>query len=143
MIDNLGIPQTIIATRFVAGMFTVFGVLALALSALGVYAIVAQSVTDRKREVAVRLSLGATPRSIVYALLREGNVLVLAGVAIGLYLTKETMGWVGRYLGAVDLYSAWFFGSMCIALFAAMALAALVPAIRATRMDPNQVLRAE
>jgi ABC-type antimicrobial peptide transport system permease subunit len=70
-------------------------------------------------------------------------VLVLSGVAIGLLLSKETMDWFGPFLSGVDLFSAPFFGSMCIALFAAMALVALVPAIRATQLDPMEVLRAE
>jgi putative ABC transport system permease protein len=118
-------------------------VLALGLSALGVYGIVAQSVTDRKREVAVRIALGATPRNIVRVLIREGNVLVLAGVAIGLYMTKETIGWLGAFLGEVDLANALLFGLLCVALFGAMVLSAFVPAFRATRLDPMEVLRAE
>jgi ABC-type antimicrobial peptide transport system permease subunit len=141
--ESLGIPRTRLVTRFIAGLFTVFGVIALGLSALGVFAIVSQSVTDRKREVAVRISLGAPPRRIVHALLREGNVLVLAGIAIGLFLTKETVGWIEVFLGHVDLYSAPFFGAMCIALFVAMVSAALMPAVRATRLHPMEVLRAE
>jgi predicted permease len=141
--DHLGIPQQILVLRFIAGLFATFGVLALGLSALGVYGIVAQSATDRQREVAVRMSLGASPRSVVHALLREGNVLVLAGVAIGLYMTKETIGWLGSFLGEADLSDALLFGTLCIALFGAMVLSALVPAIRATRLDPMQVLRSE
>jgi putative ABC transport system permease protein len=141
--ENLGIPQRITVVRFIAGLFTTFGVVALSLSALGVYGIIAQSVADRKREVAVRISLGATPRNIVYALLREGNVLVLAGVAIGLYTTKQTIGWLGSFLGEVDLTNALLFGAVCVALFGAMVLSALVPAVRATKLDPMEVLRAE
>jgi putative ABC transport system permease protein len=141
--EYMGIPQRITVLRFIAGLFTTFGVVALGLSALGVYGIVAQSVADRKREVAVRISLGATPRNIVHALLREGNVLVLAGVAIGLYSTKQTIGWLGSFLGEVDLTNALLFGSVCVALFGAMVLAALVPAVRATKLDPMEVLRAE
>ncbi|MDB4893250.1 MAG: permease [Gemmatimonadetes bacterium] len=141
--EYLGIPQRITVLRFIAGLFTTFGVLALGLSALGVYGIVAQSVADRKREVAVRISLGATSSNIVHALLREGNVLVLAGVAIGLYATKQTIGWLGSFLGEVDLTNALLFGAVCVALFAAMVLSALVPAVRATKLDPMEVLRAE
>ena len=141
--DREGIPERIAVLRFIAGLFTTFGALALGLSALGVYGIVAQSVTDRKREVAVRISLGATPRNIIRALIREGNVLVLAGVAIGLYMTKETIGWLGSFLGDVDTANALLFGALCVALFCAMVLAALVPAFRATKLDPMEVLRAE
>lgn len=137
------IPERILANEFIAGLFATFGVLALAMSALGVYGIVAQSVTDREREVAVRVSLGATPRNIVRALIRQGNVLVLAGVAIGLYITKETIGWLGSFLTEVDIANALLFGALSIALFAAMVLSAFVPAFRATKLDPMEVLRAE
>ncbi|CAN5765819.1 ABC transporter permease [soil metagenome] len=138
-----GIPQRTAVLQFIASLFATFGVLALGLSALGVYGIVAQSVTDRKREVAVRIALGASPRNIVRALIREGNVLVLAGVAIGLYMTKETIGWLGEFLGDVDLTNALLFGLLCIALFSAMVLSAFVPAFKATKLDPMEVLRAE
>jgi putative ABC transport system permease protein len=141
--DFRGIPQRAAVLQFIASLFATFGVLALGLSALGVYGIVAQSVTDRKREVAVRIALGATPRNIVRALIREGNVLVLAGVAIGLYMTKETIGWLGEFLGEVDLTNALLFGLLCIALFSAMVLSAFVPAFKATKLDPMEVLRAE
>jgi putative ABC transport system permease protein len=141
--DAYGIPQRAAVLQFIASLFATFGILALGLSALGVYGIVAQSVTDRKREVAVRIALGATPRNIVRALIREGNVLVLAGVAIGLYMTKETIGWLGEFLGELDLTNAFLFGFLCIALFSAMVLSAFVPAFRATKLDPMEVLRAE
>ncbi len=138
-----GIPGRVAVQRFIAGIFTMFGLLALGLSALGVYGIVAQSVTDRKREVAVRIALGATPRNIVRALIREGNVLVLAGVAIGLYMTTETIGWLGSFLVYADTENVVVFGALCVALFCAMVLSALIPAFRATKLDPMEVLRAE
>lgn len=141
--DVLGITQQMVVIRFVASLFATFGLLALGLSALGVYGIVAQSVHDRQREVAVRISLGATSRNIIYALLREGNVIVLAGIAIGLFLTKTTIIWLGEFINEVDRADEVFFGLMCVALFGLMVLAALVPALRATRLDPMQVLRAE
>jgi predicted permease len=142
-IDYLGIPQMVRNIRFIAAIFSTFGILGLGLSALGVYAIVAQSVTDRRREVAVRMSLGASPRNIVYTLLREGNVIVLAGIASGLLLTRQIVSWLGPFMTGTDEYSAPFFGAMCVALFVAMVLSALVPAIRATQLDPMEVLRAE
>ncbi|MEP6620788.1 MAG: ABC transporter permease [bacterium] len=141
--DYLGIPRLHVTSRFFAAIFTTFAALALGLSLLGVYAIVAQSVIDRQREVAVRIALGATSKSIVYTLIREGNVLVLAGVALGLFLTKETVGWIAQFLQEEELYNAPFFAAMCIALFAITVAAALLPAIRATRLEPMQVLRAD
>ena len=141
--EYLGIPQRMKVQAFIAALFTTFGVLALCLSALGVYAIVAQSVIDRQREVAVRIALGATPKAIVRALIRDGNVLVLAGVAIGLFLTKLTLSWVEAFTAGTDIYNAPLFGAVCIGLFSAMVLAAIGPAVRATRLDPMEVLRAE
>ena len=137
------IPQRQTITRFMAGLFFALGAIGLGLSALGVYAIVAQSVTDRKREVAVRIALGATPRKIVHSLLREGNVLVMAGVAIGLLLTKQTVSWLRMFSGEEDVYNAPLFACMSLALFGVLVLAALGPAMRATKMDPMEVLRAE
>ena len=143
MLDFHDIPQRAAVTRFIAGLFCVFAVIGLGLSVLGVYAIVSQSVIDRRREVAVRIALGATTRNILYALLREGNVLVLAGTAIGLLLVTQTSSWIGLFMnsGAVD--NPFFYAGLCAALFAVMVLTALVPALRSTRMQPMDVLRAE
>ena len=58
-------------------------------------------------------------------------------------MTKETIGWLGSFLGDVDTANALLFGALCVALFCAMVLAALVPAFRATKLDPMEVLRAE
>jgi hypothetical protein len=70
-------------------------------------------------------------------------VLVLAGVAIGLFIATRTVGWLGDFLGDVDYMNPFFFGGMCLLLFSAMVLVALVPALRATRLPPMDALRAE
>jgi hypothetical protein len=142
-VDHRGIRQRGEVDRFMAGLFTTFAILALGLSSLGVYGIVAQSVADRRREMAVRVALGASPRDVVHALLREGNVLVLAGVALGLFICTRTIRWLGSFLGDVDTGSPLFFGGMCLLLFGAMVSVALIPAARATRQPPMDVLRAE
>jgi predicted permease len=141
--ENAGIPDQIKQLRFIAGLFVTLGTIALGLSALGVYGVVAQAAADRRREVAVRMSLGASPRKIVYALIRDGNVLVLAGVAIGLLVTKQTIVWLQAFLGDVGLNHAFVFGVLCVLVFAVVVIAALVPALRATRVEPMQVLRGE
>ena len=143
MLDRLGIPRRLAITRFIASLFAVFGVLAVSLACMGVYGIVAQAVADRRRDIAIRIALGATPRQVVRALLREHNVLVLLGVAIGLAITALTMGWIGEFLGTVGSIGLAIYGIMCLVLFAVIVTSALIPAIRATRMGPMEVLRAE
>jgi putative ABC transport system permease protein len=128
---------------FVAAMFGTFAALAIGLAALGIYGIVTHSVAERKRELGVRIALGATPRDILRAILREGNVLALSGVAVGLLCTKYTAGWLLAFSREDDQYDAPFFAAMAAALFIVAVLSALVPALRATRIDPVESLRSE
>jgi putative ABC transport system permease protein len=128
---------------FVASLFALFAGLALALAALGIYGIVNHSVNERKRELGVRLALGAKARDIVYVVVRDGNPMLLAGVAIGLYLTKRTVLWLSGFSFEDDQYDAVLFGSIALFLFSVAAAAAMIPAWRATRIDPVESLRCE
>ncbi len=128
---------------FVAAIFSAFAALALALSALGVYGIVNHSVAERRREIGVRIALGAGTRSILSAVLREGNLLALSGVAVGLLLTKYTAGWLYAFSLEDDQYDAPLFAAMAVVLFAVTVIAAFIPALRATRIDPVEALRSE
>ena len=128
---------------FVAAMFATFAALAISLAALGIYGIVTHSVAERKRELGVRIALGATPRDVLRAILREGNVLALSGVAVGLLCTKYTAGWLLAFSREDDQYDAPLFAAMAAALFVVAVLSALIPALRATRIDPVESLRSE
>jgi putative ABC transport system permease protein len=143
MEDQMGIIQLRQSHDFVASLFALFATMALALAALGIYGIVNHSVNERKRELGVRLALGASARDIVYAVVRDGNPMVLAGVAVGLYLTKRTVLWLAGFSFEDDQYDAVLFGSMAIFLFAVAAASALIPAVRATQIDPVESLRCE
>jgi putative ABC transport system permease protein len=131
------------AQDFVAGMFTLFTMLAVGLAAFGVYGIVAHSVAERRRELGVRIALGAAPGSIIKLVLREGNAFALAGVALGLWLTKDSAWWLRAFSLEDDAYNAPLFAAMAAALFTIALIAALVPAFRATRIDPVESLRNE
>jgi putative ABC transport system permease protein len=128
---------------FIAGVFGVFALLAVSLAALGIYGIVAHSVAERRRELGVRIALGATTRNIVSAVIREGNPIVLAGIAIGLYFTKSTVAWLHIFSLEGDEYDATLFAAMAFTLFFIAVVAALIPALRATRIDPVESLRSE
>lgn len=128
---------------FVATMFSVFAGLALGLAALGIYGIIVHSVAERRRELGVRIALGASARQVLHAVLREGNVVALSGIALGLLITKYTVSWLHAFTLEEAEYDAPTFAAMAIVLFAVVVLAALVPALRATRIDPVESLRNE
>ncbi|MGH7619937.1 MAG: FtsX-like permease family protein, partial [Gemmatimonadaceae bacterium] len=154
MSDELGITGGRARQRFMVGLFTGAALICLALASLGVYGIVAQSIAQRRREIAVRISLGARPGDVVGMVLREGNVFALAGVAVGLLVTVRTISWLSGFLGTLPMFRPFaslldnILGAMSFALlggvlFALAALAALIPAARAARIDPVEALRAE
>jgi predicted permease len=131
--------------NFIGMLFSLFAVIALALAALGVYGIVSHSVAERRREIGVRIALGSTARNILYVVLREGNVFVLAGIAIGLWLIRETAWLVREFLRFAegDVYSIELYVPAAAFLFATAVIAALIPARRATKIDPVEALRCE
>jgi hypothetical protein len=128
---------------FIASVFTLFAALAVGLAALGIYGIVAHSVAERRRELGVRIALGATAKHIVHAVVREGNPVLLAGVAIGLYFTKESVKWLHAFSFEGDENDALLFAAVAATLFVIAFVSAVVPALRATRIDPVESLRSE
>lgn len=143
MEEAMGIRRERQSHDFVASIFLTFAVLGVGLAALGIYGIVAHSVAERTRELGVRIALGAGVRDILHAVLREGNVTVLAGIAVGLYLTKNTAGWLHAFIFEDDEYNAPVFAAVAVVLFVVAVLSALWPALRATRIDPVESLRSE
>jgi ABC-type lipoprotein release transport system permease subunit len=75
--------------------------------------------------------------------LREGNVTVLAGIAVGLWCTKNTAGWLHAFIFEDDEYNAPVFAAVALVLFVVAVASALWPALRATRIDPVESLRSE
>ncbi len=143
MEDHLSITRERQAHEFVASTFVVFSALALGLAAVGIYGIVVHSITERRRELGVRIALGASTRQVLEAVLREGNVVALAGIALGLLLTKHTADWLYAFTLEDAKYNAPLFAAMAALLFVVVVVAALLPALRATRIDPVESLRNE
>jgi putative ABC transport system permease protein len=130
--------------EFMAALFVVFAFCALALAVLGVYAIMAHAVAQRTREFGLRLAIGASQQDIRSMVLREGNVLALLGIAIGLVLTWKNAALLRAFLFSdYDRYDSRFFAAAAVLLFATSLLASYVPARRAMRIDPVQALRSE
>jgi ABC-type antimicrobial peptide transport system permease subunit len=142
--DRYGLTVARARDWFVTVIFTLFATLGTALVALGVFGIVAHSVTERRQEFGVRISLGATRRHILREVLRNGRIVGLAGAALGLYLTGQTVGTLSFFLnGEFDINDALLFATIAGVLAATALIAALVPALRATRIDPVEAMRNE
>lgn len=129
--------------RFNLYLLTGFAVVALLLSAIGVYGLVSFSVQRRVAELGVRRALGGSGRDILALVAREGAGLALAGIALGvagaLLLTRFLEG----MLLDVEPTDPATFGTLAAFVFAVVLAATLVPALRATRIDPAEALRDE
>jgi predicted permease len=133
----------LLPARLGAMAFTLFAGLALALAVLGVYGVVSYAVARRTREVGIRLAVGAQPSALVRLLMREGFSLVIIGTAVGLLLGFASAQVLRTLLFGVGAADPFTFLGAPIVLMAAGAIAAFVPARRASRVDPASVLRAE
>jgi predicted permease len=129
--------------RLVASLSSAFSALATLLAAVGLYGVMAYSVSRRTREIGIRVALGALTRDVVWRVMREAGVLVLAGLAIGL----PAAWWLGRYVQS-QLYNVQPGDPLTltiagVGLSLVAGLAALIPARRAAKIDPVSALRTE
>jgi ABC-type antimicrobial peptide transport system permease subunit len=126
-----------------ATLSAVFALLAVLLSATGLYGVVAQWMAERRRELGVHLALGAAPTAVVGAVLRRGLRLALWGLAAGLPLAYAAARLAEGMLFGVSPVSPATWG-LCALLFLGAAMLALLPAVRgALRMNPVDVLRVD
>ena len=133
--------------RIVAAMFTLFGIVAIVLAAAGIYGVMSFAVNQRRQEFGVRMALGADSQRLLRMILRQGSWQVAIGLAVGvgLALTIAALGRdaIGSILFGVSALDPLTYVAVT-ALIACVSLAAvLVPARRATRVDPMLALRAE
>ena len=129
--------------RLGATMFTVFGILALTLAAIGLYSVIAYNVAQRTHEMGVRVALGAEVRDLVRLVLREGLLLAAVGVALGAGVALVVSRWVKPLLFDESPRDPLVFGAVAAALIAVALVASLLPARRASRVDPMKALRTE
>jgi len=129
--------------RLGASMFTVFGLLALVLAAIGLYSVIAYNVAQRTHEMGVRVALGAEVRDLVRLVLREGLLLAAVGVVFGGIAALVVSGWVKPLLFDESPRDPVVFVGVAATLLAVATLASLVPARRASRVDPMKALRTE
>jgi ABC-type antimicrobial peptide transport system permease subunit len=129
--------------RVGATMFVAFGALALLVSAVGLYGVIAYNVTQRLHEVGVRIALGARVGDVVRLVMGQGLKFALAGVVMGSVLALVASRWVQPLLFRQSARDPAVYGLVGTMLVMVALLASALPALRATRADPNTVLRAE
>jgi hypothetical protein len=124
-----------------AWVFTAFGMVALAMAALGVYGVKAYLVSRRTREIGIRMALGATTRQVVRLVMSDGIGLTVAGLVIGLALSAIMSPAVGSLLFQGSGFDASVVAAAFGTLLAAASLASWLPARRATRIAPSAAVR--
>ena len=129
--------------RLNAILFLVFGALALAIAAVGVAAVLAFTVSARRRELGIRAALGATPSQLLGMVLRDGLVMAFVGLGLGALGSVALTRLMSGLLFEVAPLDAPTFVAVGLVLFLVALGAALIPALRATRMAPVEVLRAD
>ena len=143
----LTMPQVLDVVHWVPRLwsqsFSVFGVLALVMSAMGVYAVTAYDVSRRRREIGVRMALGERPGHIMRLVLRDAARSCVIGVGVGLAVAVPLAHLMARLLVDVHPNDVVIFGGVALLLVAVAVSAACVPAHRAARVDPMITLRAE
>jgi ABC-type antimicrobial peptide transport system permease subunit len=122
-----------------------FAAMALLLAAVGLYGIIAYSVSQRLQEIGIRLALGADRRDVVRLILRQGVSLTLLGLAAGLAiaLIVGATGLLSELLYEVKAYDLLTFALVPLVLIAVTLIASFLPARRATKVDPLAALRYE
>ena len=129
--------------RFALVLFETFGLVALALASAGIYGVLSYTVTERTREIGVRLALGADRRNVLSLILRQGLKLTLTGIGVGLLISWVVTRLLTSLLYGVSAKDPSIFGSVALVLIVVGLLACYLPARRATKIDPLIALRQE
>jgi putative ABC transport system permease protein len=137
------VSASVAQPRLIVQLVGVFAGLALLLSAIGIYGVMAYSVTQRKQELGIRVALGADPRDILRLVVGQGMKLALIGVVLGVLISLLLTRLLSSLLFGVHAIDPIAFAGSAVVLAVAAFAACYLPARRATRVDPIVVLRFE
>ena len=137
------VGKTASRERLLFNMSVVFGGFALLLAAMGLHGTLAYKVARRAREIGVRLALGAKRSSLVWMFFREALTLAATAAIVGVPLALAAGSWLRAFLFGVEPQDPLTVVAACGVLAATVLLAASVPALRASRVDPVVALRSE
>ena len=135
--------QSLARTSFTLVMLAIAGAMALALSVIGIYGVIAYAVSQRRREIGIRLALGAEKSKLSWMFIRSALAMTSAGVAIGLCAAAALMQLMRSLLFEISPLDLVSYVTVTFILAAAALLASYLPARRAAAVDPVEALRAE
>ncbi|MCI0540448.1 MAG: ABC transporter permease [Verrucomicrobiales bacterium] len=134
---------TLLPQKVAANLLAALGLIALILAAVGLYSVMAYAVSQRTREIGIRMALGAQPRSVLGDVLRRGMTLTAAGLGLGIAAALAVTRLVESMLVNVSPTDLGTFAVCALFLASITLLASLLPARRATKVDPMAALRCE
>jgi ABC-type antimicrobial peptide transport system permease subunit len=137
------VSATETSRRFNTGILTAFAAIALALSLLGIYGVLAYSVAERAREIAIRMALGSTRREVLFKTMRHALTLAGVGIAVGLFAAVGLTRFLTSLLYNVKPLDAGAIAGAALVLAVCAAAAGFIPARRAASIDPMRALRTE
>ena len=137
------IRAALVSERLLATLSTAFGVLAAALACIGLFGVLSYEVMRRRRDIGVRLALGSTRRAVVLWVLRQTALITVPGLAAGLIGAMIASGAVSRFLFGIEPRDPATLALTVSVLGVTAMVAGYVPAQRASRVNPSQILRAE
>jgi putative ABC transport system permease protein len=135
--------KSLARSSFTLVMLAVAGAMALLIGLVGIYGVISYSVSQRRREIGIRMALGARQRELTRMFIAHGFVLALIGVACGLAGAVALTRVLGSLLFGVNPLDPLTYAVVSIGLFAAVITASYIPALRVMRVDPVEALRAE
>jgi ABC-type antimicrobial peptide transport system permease subunit len=141
MVDHMAMP--LLPARVAASLFGSFGMLALALAAIGLYGVMSFSVSKRTREIGIRMALGARSGDVLKMIVGQGMTLTVIGVLIGLLLAFGSTRLMKSLLFGVSPTDPLTFIVIALLLSLVALLACWLPARRASKTDPMNALRCE
>jgi ABC-type antimicrobial peptide transport system permease subunit len=121
----------------------VLGLIAILLAGVGLYGVMAYSVSQRTREIGIRMALGADPKGVLQMVMRRGLFLALSGIAAGLVIALAAAPLIAPLLYRVSPADPASIAGAALFLIVVAVTASLIPALRATRVDPILALREE
>jgi ABC-type antimicrobial peptide transport system permease subunit len=143
MAQIISTSPTMMVRAYPAYLIGGFAVLALLLASLGLYGVLAYTVTQRTRELGVRMAFGAQPGDLLGMVVKSGIKLAVAGIALGTAGGLAVARLIASLLFGVEPTDILTFVTVGVVLFLAALAASYVPALRATRVDPMVALRCE